>query len=78
MLFISTGCREKDRDLGRSVEVARVLGLDHQEITGDARFIRKLISGPWDDEEFISVPPHGVIEETLFLDGAGQEVSVNG
>jgi hypothetical protein len=67
VLFISTRQREEARHLERSREAADILGLVHQEISGDLGYIRRIVSGPWDDEDFVNVPPRGAIEELSFL-----------
>lgn len=68
VLFLSTGAREEERCLERSREAARLLGLAHEATSGDSGYIRRLVAGPWDREDFISVSPHGAIDELSFLD----------
>ncbi len=77
VLFISTGSQQNDQHIERSIEVAGVLGLAHQQTAGDLRFIRSLVNGPWDEEIFINIPPHGVIDELFFLDGAREEAPIS-
>jgi hypothetical protein len=70
VLFISTLPQQSGRCLERSLDAARVLGLIHQEMPGDLGYVRRLVSGPWDDDNFVNVPPHGFIEEFSFLEGS--------
>ncbi len=48
--------------LQRSLEVARVLGLNHEKTPGDPTYLQKLVFGPWEDEGFINVPAHRMVE----------------
>lgn len=73
VLFISTGSGQEAEHIERSLEVARVLDLAHEHAVWDAGFVRRLVSGPWDDVDFINLPPFGVIDELSFLDGAREE-----
>lgn len=42
--------------------VAQALGLRHEVLPGDDRFLRKLFSGPWDEAQFLILPPHTEIQ----------------
>ena len=68
VLFISTGSDREDEHVRRSLEAASLLGLTYERTEWDPTFIRKLLSGPWDDGEFINLPPFGVIDELSFLE----------
>jgi hypothetical protein len=68
VLFISTGSIREDEHVRRSIDAASLLELDFQRTEWDPGFIRRLLSGPWDDGEFISLPPFGVIDELSFLE----------
>jgi hypothetical protein len=72
VLFISTGSPDEKSHVEKSQEVASVLGLNHEHTTGDSRFIRTLVNGPWDDDSFINIPPYGAIDEISFLGDAGE------
>ncbi len=72
VLFISTGSPQEEEHIQRSRDAAAILGLDHQQIAGDVRFIRRIVNGPWDNENFINIPPHGVIDELSFLDDGNE------
>lgn len=41
--------------------VADALGLRHEVLQGDDSFIKALLSGPWEGERFLIVPPHSEI-----------------
>jgi hypothetical protein len=67
VLFISTGIANQADSLQRSHSVARLLDLDHHTTAGEPGFLEKIVKGPWDEADFIHVPPGGVIEESFFL-----------
>lgn len=67
VLFISTDSRDEEHHVEKSVEAASILGLAHERTTWDAEFLRKVVNGPWDDDDFINVPHEGVIDEISFL-----------
>lgn len=54
--FINTGEYEIERYRAYARQTAERFGLHFEEIQGSSALIRKMISGPW-DEEFIVVPP---------------------
>jgi hypothetical protein len=68
VLFISTDIPEIEIPLERSRQAAAVLDLHHQEISGDPGYLRHLLDGPWDEGDFINVPPFGTVEEIAFLE----------
>ncbi|HWQ42620.1 MAG TPA: DUF1638 domain-containing protein [Desulfosporosinus sp.] len=67
VLFIRTGIPNEEEHLQRSREIGQLLKLDHQTTQGSLRYIDKLVNGPWDEEDFINIPPHGLIDESYFL-----------
>jgi hypothetical protein len=67
VLFIATGSCEEDRHIEKSTEAACVLGLTHEQTTWDRAFIQRLVNGPWNGEDFINIPPRGLIDELSFL-----------
>jgi hypothetical protein len=67
VLFISTDSPDEDRHMEKSVEAAGVLGLAHERTTWEADFLRKVVNGPWDGNDFINVPEGGAIDEISFL-----------
>ncbi|MBZ4687083.1 MAG: hypothetical protein PWQ96_1729 [Clostridia bacterium] len=68
---IDTGAYEPEEIMESTLKMARVLGLDHETITGSLRIIYKAFKGEW-DEEFVIVEPGQSI--SLFDLGLGQAV----
>ncbi len=50
-----------------SLKVADFLGLEHTELEGSLRYVRKLIAGEWDDE-FLIISPGETVSLEQFLD----------
>jgi hypothetical protein len=69
VLFIATLPGETEKHIDRSREVADVLGLVHEERSGELGYIERILTGPWDGEDFINIPPYGTIDELRFLEG---------
>ncbi len=49
-------------------EMAEVFNLSVVEILGSLDYIRRLVQGPWDGEDFVVIRPGRAIESSLFLD----------
>ena len=63
LAVIDTGAYKMEDFLSRSQNVAKDLKLEHQTVPGTLRYLKKLLTGPW-DEEFITIQPG----ETVILD----------
>jgi hypothetical protein len=69
VLFIRTGSERESFFLQRSHQIADLLGLSHQITDGDISFIEKIVKGPWDTKDFITVPSGESINEWAFYEG---------
>ncbi len=67
VLFIRTGVPNEEEYLQRSREIGKLLKLNHQITQGNLTYINKLVNGPWPEDEFINIDPHGVIDESYFM-----------
>lgn len=67
VLFIRTDNPEEERYLRRSQEISQVLKLQHHITQGDFTFIRKIVNGPWQEDDFITIEPWGILDEELFF-----------
>ncbi len=54
--FIDTGRQEIERYRDYARQAAERFGLQFEEIEGSSALLRKMVSGPW-DQEFVVVPP---------------------
>lgn len=53
---------------------AEFLGLSYEEIEGSLDFFKKIISGQWDEKEFIILPPGEEFTQTTMLEILGYKV----
>ncbi|ADL51002.1 DUF1638 domain-containing protein [Clostridium cellulovorans] len=73
VLFINTS---RDCDLQikeQSKEIARLLKVNYETIDGTNNFLEKIVLGPWDQGDFINIPPFGTVTEEDF--GIGERIS---
>lgn len=66
VLFIRTGVAQEEKYLGLSESIGELLKLDHQITQGDLTYIERLVNGPWPEEDFINIPPYGILDEAHF------------
>ena len=71
VVLIDTGAYNLDDCLDRSCDFACMLGLQHQVVPGSLELLKKLFTGPWDDE-FLVVPPG----EALTFDHFRSDLSI--
>jgi len=48
-------------------EMAELFGLSYAEIPGSLEYVRRLVQGPWDSDDFLAIPPRTAIASTPFL-----------
>lgn len=60
LAVIDTGAYEVSDFLELTEKIAETLKLSHQVIPGSTRYLKKLLTGPW-DQEFVIIPPGGVV-----------------
>jgi hypothetical protein len=58
-----------DVELGRAHarEFADRFGLSYAEVPGSLEYVRRLVTGPWDDDDFVITPPGQPISPTPFM-----------
>ncbi|ATW25221.1 hypothetical protein DCMF_10980 [Candidatus Formimonas warabiya] len=65
LVLIDTGAYAVDGCLKKSCDFSQRMGLQHQVVTGSLRLLKKLFTGPW-DEEFLVLKPGEVLSMEYF------------
>jgi len=65
--FIDHGAGDVDLGRAHAREFAEAFGKRYEEIPGDLGYLRRLVSGPWNGDEFLVIPPGTVIDQAPFL-----------
>ncbi len=66
LLFLHTGHPREEENLVKLGEVAQLLNLSLEKRQGSRRYLEKIVNGPWAEEDFINIPPGGVVDEGDF------------
>lgn len=77
MMYIHTGHPRDNNSLVKTREFAGIFDLPCLETNGSLDYLKKLVFGPWDTDEFVTVPAHGMVKEDEFLVD-GEEIIVQG
>ena len=74
LAFIDMGYEDQDDYRSYAQRVADELGLRYEEIMGTPALLERICKGPWDEDEFIVVPPGRAIRlEDFGMDVAGKQ-----
>lgn len=65
--LVNTGTMEAEPLRQRAMENARVFGKEFLEIPGDLTYFRKLVLGPYPEDEFFHLPPGQPVTQEMFL-----------
>ncbi|HTP24398.1 MAG TPA: DUF1638 domain-containing protein, partial [Anaeromyxobacteraceae bacterium] len=71
LALIDTGSYALDTARAYARRTARRFGLRFEELPGSAELVVKMLSGPWDPEEFVVCEPGGVIRLEDFYGSRG-------
>ena len=77
LMFVDTGHPRHALTLGKTRDFAGILHLPCEETTGSLEYLKRLMTGPWDEEDFVLIPAHQEIREEDFII-AGEEVQIQG
>lgn len=67
VVLIDHGLGGVDRYRAYTREMADFFGIACEEMPGSLGYLRRLLAGPWDDEDFVVVPPGQAVEQAPFL-----------
>lgn len=73
--LIDTGAYDLEAYRQTARANAEFLGLSYEEIEGSLDFFKKIISGQWDEKEFIILPPGTEFTQTTMLEILGYKTS---
>ena len=65
--FIDHGVGDVALGRAHAREFAQTFGKQYTEIPGDLGFIRRLVSGPWKTDEFLTLAPGTAVDQRAFL-----------
>ena len=65
--FIDHGAGDVELGRAHAKEFAETFGKRYEEISGDLGYLRRLVSGPWDGNDFLTFPPGTAIDQPPFL-----------
>lgn len=60
--LIDTGAYDLPALIPHVREISSVLKLDLLVLKGADSYLKRLLTGPWDNEDFITIPPHTTVE----------------
>lgn len=61
LAVVDTGAYDVERICPTTEMIARELGLRHEVLPGSMDLFRRLLTGPWDDDTFLTIPPNSTI-----------------
>jgi len=64
---INHGAGNMQAARAHAAEMARTFGLSYAEIPGSLDYVRRLVNGPWDNEDFVTLQPGSPISPTPFM-----------
>lgn len=67
LALLDTGCFSMDHAGRESKKIAHTLNLQYKEIPGTLELLKQLLRQEWDEERFLIIPPHGVIQREELL-----------
>ena len=61
--ILDTGSYDVNGVLPEMVAMAEKLGLEHRIIPASVEYVTELLTGPWDENRYVIVPPRSEIRE---------------
>lgn len=57
LTLVDTGCWEIEPIREETEMIAETLGLGHRIVPGNLKYFREFLTGPWDKERYVTIPP---------------------
>lgn len=67
VVLIDHGLGAMDKYRAFAKEMAAFYGIAYEEMKGSLEYVRRLLFGPWDQDDFLVIPPGEAIEQGPFL-----------
>lgn len=77
LMVIDTRAYPLEDILQTTAGFAEKMGMCHEKYTGSMRFLKKLLTGPWDEEFIILEPGQELTFDDVFLDNINEQSSSN-
>ena len=62
--LLDTGCFDLSRIESEVRDIANTLKLNYKLIPATIEYLRRLLTGPWDNESFLVIPPHNMVMDS--------------
>ncbi len=70
--YVDNGLGDQERLKARAQENCRAFSKEYMEIKGSLEYLRKLVDGPVDEAEIITLPPGRQLHEDMFFETPGR------
>ena len=62
LALLDTGCYSMEKAGAEAKNIAGTLELEYKILPATLDYMKKLLTGPWTEEEFLIVPPHSMVQ----------------
>jgi len=67
LALLDSGCFDLAETEAEMKYIAEVLKLEYVVLPGTLEFLHRLLTGPWDNEVFLTIPPGSIISDTVLI-----------
>lgn len=67
LYLLETGAYDLEELEEQVRQYSAVCGLDYSRIQGSLSYFRALLSGPWGEDRYIVLPPHGIVRDYMLM-----------
>ncbi len=62
LALLDTGCYSMEKAGAEAENIAKTLELEYKVLSATLDYMKKLLAGPWTEEEFLVIPPHSMVQ----------------